>query len=189
MKNFDDLLESAAQNRPTRDVKVCLDGEIVRERDELVEALEAAKKKDAGDARLAGANDQHAAPIQERLDALAEAAQASLVVLRFTRLGGAKWAELTSRHPVRVGVQIDMHYGYNYDAVCGAAAVESGVRVEGDEEIPMTPEQWAKLLEVLSGNEVQLIRDAVWGLNEFEPAQRLGELVKGFGAAERSEKN
>lgn len=189
MKSFDDLLESAAQNRPTRDVTVCLDGEIVRERDELLEALEAAKKKDASDARLAGPNDQHTAPIQERLEALTEAAKASLVVLRFTRLDGSKWAELTSLHPVRVGVQIDMHYGYNYDAVCGAAAAESGVRVEGDDEVPMTPEQWVKLLEVLSGNEVQAIRDVVWGLNEYEPAQRLGELVKGFGAAQRSEKN
>lgn len=184
--SFDDELTTAEQNRPTKDVTVCLDGELAREREELLAALEAAEAKDNLDLRLAGPNDVNAAPVRERLEALAEAAKGALKTLRFTRLEGDKWAELTSRHPVRIDVPMDRHYGYNYDAVCGAAAMLSGVLVEGDEVVSLSAEQWARLLKVLSGNEVGLIRDAVFTLNEYEPSKRLDALVKGFGAASGS---
>lgn len=186
MLDIDKMLASAEEKRPTKDVQVCLDGDLASERDELLAALTRAEKLDKDDARL-GVTDEHAGPIRERLDALTEAAASALATLRFTRLGGTRWAELTSRHPVRVDVAIDRHYGYNYDAVCWDAAVASGVILDGDAEKEMTVEQWGKMLDVLSGSDVQHIRDAIWALNEFEPAQRLNALVKGFGAASRSE--
>lgn len=186
MVDIDAMLASAEERIPTRDVKVCLDGDIAREREELLAALEVAEARDKDDQRL-GVTDENAAPIRERLDALTEAAKTAVLTLRFTRMPGHRWAELTSLHPVRTDSPIDRHYGYNYDAVAWAAAVVTGVIVEGDTEQPMTPEQWQKLLGVLAGSDVQAIRDAVWALNEYEPSKRLNELVKGFGAAARSE--
>jgi len=103
-------------------------------------------------------------------------------------MSGRAWAELTSKHPVRVDVPIDRRYGYNYDAACEAAAVVTGVRVDGDTLEPLSEEEWHDLFDVLSGNEVGLIRDAVWSLNEFDPQQRLDALVKSSGAASRSGK-
>lgn len=185
---FDERLAAAkAAPRKTKDVPVCIDEELAQEREALLDALADAEKSDKNDERLGAPNDVFSAPIRERLDALAEAAQNALVILRFRRMDGDKWAEITSRHPVRLDVPIDLHFGYNYDAVCAEAAVNSGVRVEGEAEVPMEPAQWIDLFQVLAGSDVAKVRDAIWSLNEFEPAKRLDALVKGYGAAPRSE--
>lgn len=181
MSTFGEKLAAAREARPSKDVQVILDGEFALERERLMAEL---KNADTGK-RLASKSP--AEEIQERLDALAEAAKDSIVTLRFKRLSGRVWADLTSRNPVRVDVPIDKHYGYNYDAVCEAAASLNGVRVDGDEEVALTTEEWSELFDVLSGAEIGLVRDAVWELNEWEPSQRLQSLVKGFGAATRSD--
>lgn len=195
--DFKDRLATAkARPRPHKDVPVCLDDELAAKRDELLDALTEAEQADAQDARLAAKKDEHVAPIREALDALAEAAQDALVTVRFTRLPGDAWAGLTSRNPVRIDVPIDRHYGYNYDAVCLAAAMwrteddpETAYahRVEGDEVFPLEPAEVADLFELVSGHEVSEMRDAIWSLNEYDPQQRITALVKGYGAAARSE--
>jgi len=182
LSSFSEKLAAARAARPTKDVQVVLDGELSIERDRLLAQLE-----NAGDDQRLGAKSE-ADEIRERLDALAEAAADSLVTLRFTRMPGREWAELNSHHPVRPDVPLDRHFGYNYDALCEDAAKRSGVRVEGDEVVSLTDEEWAELFDVLSGSEIGLIRDAVWSLNEYEPQQRLNTLVKGLGAATRSDK-
>lgn len=194
MNDFDEQLAAAkAAPRPHKDVKVCLDANLATERERLLNELEAARELDAADPRLAS-GDVHAGPIQARLDALAVAAQASLVTLRFRRLPGDEWLEITSRSPVRIDVAIDLNYGYNYDGACALAATHVSpdgtryaFRMEGDQEIPLEPSQWHTLASVLAGPDVSDCRDAIWALNQFEPDKRLNELVKGFGAATRSE--
>lgn len=181
MSTFAEKLAAARAARPSKDVQVILDGEISQERERLLAELKTADTEQ----RLASMSP--AEDIEERLQALTEAAQDALITLRFTRLPGREWAALTSKHPVRPDVPIDRHYGYNYDAVSEAAAAESGVRAEGDEEIPLTSEEWAELFDVLSGADIEDIRDAVWALNEWEPNQRLQALVKASGAATRSD--
>jgi hypothetical protein len=84
---------------------------------------------------------------------------------------------------MRIDVALDRHYGYNYDAVTENATRVSGARVDGDEEHPITTEQWDRLFKILAGHDVEQIRDAVWTLNEYEPSQHIEALVKGFGAA------
>ena len=182
MTTFGEKLAAAREARPTKDVQVALDGELAIEREKLMAALDAASDEQ----RLASVSEKD--EIKARLDALTETANDALVTLRFTRMSGRAWAELTSKHPVRVDVPIDRRYGYNYDAACEAAAVVTGVRVDGDSLEPISEEEWRDLFDVLSGNEVGLIRDAVWSLNEFDPQQRLDALVKSSGAASRSGK-
>lgn len=196
-KNFDEQLAAAkAKPRAYKDVPVILDAELADERERLLDELEEAQKADAADQRLAGPQDINAGPIIERLEALTAAAKDSIVNIRVKKLPGDEWAVITSLHPVRAGVAIDMHYGYDYDAVCVAAAMhtsENGetytFRLDGDEEIPMTPEQWRTVFSLISGAEASELRDAIWTLNEYEPTKRRNILVKGFGAAARSDKN
>lgn len=196
-KDFDEQLAAAkARPRDFKDVPVILDADLAEERERLLDQLEEAEKADAADQRLAGPQGINAAPILERLEALTEAAKDSVVTIRVKKLPGDEWAVITSLHPVRAGVAIDMHYGYDYDAVCVAAAThtsENGevyaFRLEGDDEIPMTPAQWRTLFSVISGAEATELRDAIWTLNEYEPTKRRNILVKGFGAAARSDKN
>lgn len=189
MKTLDALLtEAEAQPAPHKDVTVCLDAGIAKERERLLDALSDAEKQDADDMRLAAANDAHTAPILERLQALEESVKDAMRTFRFRRMPGEVWADLTSRNPARIDVPLDLNFGYNYDAVCKAAAIRSGVIVDGDDEAQVPAPMWERLFAVLSGHEVEQIRDAVWTLNEYEPAQRIEALVKGFGAATRSAK-
>lgn len=199
MSSFDERLAAAkAKPRPHADVTVCLDQDAADERDRLVEALGEATAKDEADKRLAGPSDVNARPIQEALDALQATMRDSLVTLRFVQLHGYDWAELTTKHPARRGVELDMAYGYNLDAVVRAAAKfedpkrpgkRYALRLEGDDWVALTDKQIDDLWETLTGSEVSNIRDAVWGLNDFLPNQRIEALVKGFGAATRSETN
>ena len=179
---FGEKLAAAREARPTKDVQVVLDGEIAVERERLLAAFDSA----SDDQRLAAKSEKD--EIQDALDALTDAASDALVTLRFTRMPGRAWAELTSKNPVRLDVPIDRRYGYNYDAACEAAAIVSGVVVDDEGTKELSPQEWAELFDVLSGNEVGLIRDAVWSLNEFDPQQRLDALVKSSGAASRSGK-
>jgi hypothetical protein len=188
MGALSDRLAVARASRPYRDVPVTLDGEVAAERDRLAEMLGTA----SNDVRL-GAKSE-AQEIQEKIDELTLDASDKLV-LRFTRLPGRDWARITSRHPVRPGVGIDMHFGYNYDAVCEDAATYSdpktqesfGALIEDGERVELSREEWAELFDVLAGSDIESIRDAIWGLNEYEPEQRLQALVKASGAATRSD--
>lgn len=193
MTSLGKKLHRAKQSRQEnyKDVPVIIDDQIASERAKLLEELE---QTDESDDRLAGESVSDA--IRERLEALSEAAQDAMITLRFRRLPGKDWAELTSRHPVRLDSVMDRQLGYNYDAVCWAAAQVSGVLVEGEEEVPLkvtaasdteiAVNEWDDLLDALPGSSVQAIRDAVWAINEWEPQQRLNILVKGSGAATRS---
>lgn len=185
MSSISEKLAKARANVPTRDVTVVLDGDT-EERDRLEKELETADDE----ARL-GARTP-ADEIREQLDALE--APASAETLRFTRLPGKDWAILTSLHPVRVNVAIDRHYGYNFDAVCEAAARyrdksgrNYGAMLEDGIATELTDDEWTELFEVLSGNDIGKVRDAIWALNEYEPEQRRQALVKGSGAATRSD--
>src|SRR5690554_1871793 len=129
MSSFAEKLAAAKESRPSKDVQVVLDAELSAERARIEAEIEVASQKTDG--RLSAKSPVDA--LRETLETLNEKAEESLITLRFTRLPGRAWSELTSKHPVRVEVPIDRRYGYNFDAVCEAAAVVSGARVEGDE--------------------------------------------------------
>jgi hypothetical protein len=201
MSSFDEKIARAkARPRSYKDVPVCLDADIAEQRDALLDELAAAEEADASDARLA-APTVKADAVRERLDTLAEAAEGSLDTLRFVQLPGTEWTSITALFPPRIESPIDMRYGYNVVASCGAAAghrsddgtayafrVVSGAGDDAELE-PLAPTQIADLLLILSGAEISEINDAIWALNEYEPGRRIDQLVKGFGAATRSATN
>lgn len=188
-KSREKLATAKAAQRPTKDVSVVLDEETAAEKARLEGALAAA----SNDQRLGSKSE--ADLIREQLAEFEERIADDLVTIRITRLPGRQWAVLTSRNPVRVDVVIDRHYGYNFDAVCEAAArfVDDKTGevfahfVDDDELTPLTLEDWDDLFDRLSGAEITSVRDVVWELNEWGPQQRVQELVKASGAATRSD--
>ena len=185
MSSFKERLAAAkAAPKPTREVTVSLDADVSEKRAALQAELEAARANP--DARLAAKS----APelVQEKLDELLTITADSLITLRFSRLSGPAWAEITARCPVRLDAAIDRRYGYNMHAVCRLAAPMCGVRVEGEELVPLevvpasagvpAVDEWADLFDTISGHEFGLIMDAVYELNEYEPAQRIAQMGK-----------
>ena len=185
MSDFSDRLVSAkAAVRPSRDVVVSLDADVSERRAVLREELEKARANP--DARLASKSEPEL--IQGQLDELMALTADSLVTLRFTRMSGDEWAEITARCPVRLDAAIDRQYGYNVHGVCKLAAPLCGVRVDGDELVPLVVsaaaqgvpavDEWADLFDTISGHEFGLIVDAIYELNEYEPASRVAQLKK-----------
>jgi len=95
----------------------------------------------------------------------------ALVTLRFTKLPGDKYADLTGRHSPRLDSPLDLNAHYNVDEVVKAAAALSGAEVDGDTVTPLTAAQVEKLWPLLSGHDVGLIRDVVLMLNDIGPRQ------------------
>lgn len=191
MTDLSALLDAAERApKPSRTVKVCVIPSVAVERAGLLEALAQAEREDArdesADQRL-GAEPQ---PVTVRQDAARKAleafdkkAQKALVRLKFTRMDGSAWTRLTSANPMRIDVALDRQFGYDYDTVSELAARATGVILTDKGEQPVFDEDWDRLFRVLSGHDVEAIRDAVWTLNEWEPGQHIEALVKDSGAA------
>jgi hypothetical protein len=188
MTNFSEQLAAAkAAPRDYRDVQVILDAGLSTKREQLKADLAAARAHAASDPRL-GVVDEASASIQTQLDDLVAASAASLVTLRFVRMDSATWSDITDRCPARVDAPIDRQYGYNMNAACRLAAPLSGVRLDGDELVPLVVEkatadtpavnEWADLFETISGHELIMIIEAIYELNMYEPARRVEQLKK-----------
>jgi hypothetical protein len=193
--NFDELLTRSEQRpRTFKDVVVCLDGDIADRIAALRARVKTLTEQAALDQRLAAGEHPDIVALREEVQDLQDRAIDSLVTLRFYRIPGHAWSELSLHHPVRADVPVDRHYGYNISTLSLAAAAfvdtetdtAFGFRVDGDEELRLTAEQWTRLFSVLSGSEVTDVQNAVWALNEADPAGRIDALVKGSGAARRS---
>lgn len=183
------LAAKKAAPESTAEVQLLFADELAAERDRLQTVIDTPSTDD----RLGVVSDSERA--QEALRELMATAGDALETIRFIRLPGNKWAEITSAHPPRPGVAIDHVRQYNFDAAPLAAAqyVDEATgkayagRVEGDELVPISAEEWADILSTSSGFEVQQIRDTVWGLNEYLPEMTIAALGKAFGATPRSE--
>jgi hypothetical protein len=105
-----------------------------------------------------------------------------LYLFRFKKMSGLDWASESDKYPARPGVLLDMRYGYNLRALTEGVAPLCGVRVDGDEEVPLIVEtvsrenpdavdEWADLFAGIDGSTFQRISDAIWDLNEYGPSQ------------------
>lgn len=175
MSNFSDLLAAAKDAaKPVREVVVSLDAGLSAQREVLQEKIVRAEAEKDDRLGLKSVVDE----LKEQLETLNGEATDSLVTLRFERVSGADWAELTARCPVRIDAAIDRQYGYNMHAACKLAAPISGVIVDGDQTQTLTVEEWSDLFNTISGFEFSRIVDAIYELNEYEPAKRVNELKK-----------
>lgn len=178
------LAARKAAETPHRDVAIALDDDLAQKRADIEQQLQIVRA--SADQRLAKTNEEEIA-LQRQLDELVEASADSLVTFRFRRLSGLEWGEITARCPVRLGVDIDMRYGYNMHAATIMAAPKCGVRIDGDAEVPVTDEQWRDLFEMISGYEMTQILDAIYELNEYGPAARIAALKKVLAIRQNSE--
>ena len=109
----------------------------------------------------------------------------TLYELVFYRADGDVWAETVSQHPAREKSLIDRRYGYNFNAVVLEIAPMTGRLIEGDAETEIPAEAWADLIPSLSGAEIGRVTDAVWALNEWDPAQEIERAKKALKAGSR----
>jgi hypothetical protein len=98
--------------------------------------------------------------------------------LKFYRADGDVWAETVARHPARLDSQIDVRFGYNFNAVVLDIGVTTGRVLEDGAEVEIPQETWEAFVHALSGHEVGKIADAVWALNEWDPIQEIEKAKK-----------
>lgn len=103
-----------------------------------------------------------------------------LVRLRFTQLDALEWADLCDLCPPRPGSPIDRNFGYNFRAVVTLAAPKSGKRLDGEEAVELTADQWRKLLKSINPLSLRTIGDVIFNLNEWIPAQEVAAAKKAF---------
>jgi hypothetical protein len=173
------LAAAKAAPRPTRDVEVILDAGLGEKIDALADELIATRAEEAADDRL-GQTFARTAAVQEKLEAAKAEARDSIVTLRFTRMPAAQWADVISRCPVRLESDIDKQYGFDADKAAVIGAPLCGVRLEGDDEVEVSDDEWRDLFATITGYEVACIADAIFALNFWGPAQRVSDLKKGF---------
>ena len=129
----------------------------------------------------------------------------ALVTLKVRAVPTTTWTEITAKHPPRVGVPLDMNYGYNWHASSDEAALQSVVRVEDGKDVPFertdaveasegveavpAVDEWAELLEVISAPDLTAIRNVVWELNEYAPGLRTQALKKASTVNSRKKRN
>lgn len=119
--------------------------------------------------------------------------------LVFYRADGDVWAETVSRHPLRLDSIVDLKYGYNFNAVVMEIGATTGRYIEDGAErnFPLDPADekdrnarpkssvWESLFKSASGSEAGKITDAIWALNEWNPAQEIERAKKALKAGTR----
>ena len=109
----------------------------------------------------------------------------SLYELVFYRADGDVWAETVAQHPARANSVIDVRFGYNFNAVVLEIAPKTGRLIEAGVETELPAEVWADLVPSLSGAEIGRVTDAIWALNEWEPAQEIEKAKKALKVGSR----
>jgi hypothetical protein len=103
-----------------------------------------------------------------------------LRTFRFDRMDGQEYDALTNLYPPRLTATLDKFYGYNIHDVALACAPLSGRLVDGDTLVELSEDQWRKYFKGASGAAVGRIRDAIFNLNEYMPAQEVEAAKKAF---------
>lgn len=98
--------------------------------------------------------------------------------LKFYRADGDAWAECVARHPARLDSQIDVRFGYNFNAVVLDIGATTARILEDGEEAEIPEDVWESFVRSLSGHEVGKIADSVWALNEWDPIQEIERAKK-----------
>lgn len=178
---FNEKLAAAKEKgRPSRVVTVSLDADVSGRLYDLEAEREIEKGKPQDD-RLAKTS--RLAEILQEIESVKADYAGTLVDLKFTRMLGSDWTDLTLVNSPRPDSLPDkVVFGYNFHAVTRAAALQSGVVIEDGQERELTEEEWDDLFQLLSGGDHQQIADVVYALNEGE-SNRAVELGKALRAS------
>lgn len=168
------------KGRPFEIVTVALDEDISMRIRELEEELEAEKQKPQ-DGRLSKKSPM--VKLTEQIEQVKAEYADALVDLKFTRMLGADWGDITITNPPREDSLPDRaFFGYNFHAVTRLAAVRSGVLLEDGVEQTLTDQQWDELFALLSGKDHENVANAIYRLNEGDTARAV-EVGKALRAA------
>jgi hypothetical protein len=165
-----------AAPKPYRDVDISLDPGVsdrIAELDAEIDQLAKDQAEVEKTARLTDPRRKDLAArrlqIDEQYKQLRASAADSLVTFRFTRLDAQQWVNLTESNPPRENSATDADYRFNYHQVGKAAALISGVEVDGESTQPVPVETWQELFAVIAGSDLNRICDAIVALNTWGP--------------------
>ena len=161
----------------TKTVTICLDTAVSAERDALMAKLaEASKAKPKAGDRLTQASP--VPKLQKQLAELEDREREHMHTLRFAKLSPLQWADITALYPPRDASHFDHSLGYNHHAAAVHAAKLNGVEVVDDKVVALDDEDWAAILEVASGWDLENVVTVVLDLNVLHASRTIGRLKK-----------
>jgi hypothetical protein len=92
-----------------------------------------------------------------------------VVTVAMRPIPGADWANLIATNPPRTASVVDNNIGYNLDG-CLTDYPLDHVTIDGQ---PIDRDTWTELLDALPSPSRRDLGSTAWGLNDWEPRQRL----------------
>lgn len=108
------------------------------------------------------------------------------VTVRLWPLSGVAWRDLCAMHTNRSTSEFDQALGYNLTAVTQSYP---RVYVVAGDDVTDASGDWADICAVLAGPDLKALEYAVWGLNEYEPTQRLAEAGKASAGSRKKKRS
>ncbi len=109
-----------------------------------------------------------------------------LVTIRLWPLTGTAYRDLCAQHANRTASEFDEALGYNLTAV--TQSYPRVYAVDGD-EVTDIAETWADTCAVLSAPDLKALEYAVWGINEYEPTQRMAAAGKASAGSRKKKRS
>lgn len=159
MSNLLNRLEQ--RKMPTKNVRICLDLDLLRERDEAVRAVASAYNQQKSDERMVGTGPQLAAAQAAVTDVENRIREASIII-KLTGVDRTTYNRFLLACPPRKGKQ----ESYDSSKFFMHVARETGVYVdENGDEHPILPEEWAAIDKTITDGEHDRIAQAVIEVN------------------------
>lgn len=111
------------------------------------------------------------------------------VTIEFSRLEPTVWIDLKATNPPRSNAPHDALFGCNPTSLAKAAAPLCSSTGIGDEREPITADQWSDIFTLLDAPAIEVIATFLWGLNEFEPLQRIVAAKKALRGGRKKQRS
>ena len=125
-----------------------------------------------------------------------------LVTFAFIQLPGADYAELIAKNPPRtyerpgadgkpeqIIARVDKSIGFNANGVAAGYSVDFIRRVVDGKRLPVTQEQWDRVIARFTGRDLELAGTVIWGINFFTPNERVKAAKKALEAPSETEQS
>lgn len=184
----------AQRKFPTKDVTICLDGELSQQRDAILADIANAQRalgrsedgKTGGDDRLAatsrGRAEKQLRTAQKALADLEQRMRDISVTLRFTGVDFKTYNGLMLKHPPRKGRQET----FNPETFFVALGEKSVASIENDQPVEIEPAEWRQLVETLTDGDFDRVAGAMIEVNRTQGLRGVDFLSTGSGATTAS---